>query len=165
MGFALETDQWVPAPLAETFAFFSDAENLERITPPMLRFRILTPRPIAMRAGTLIDYALRMDGLPMRWRSSIDEWEPGRCFVDRQVFGPYAKWIHRHTFAAEDGGTRVRDRVDYALPLDPLTRPLHAWVVRPRLAKIFGHRFEAIAGFLGHDPLGRVKEPLRFVSG
>jgi ligand-binding SRPBCC domain-containing protein len=158
----LETDQWVPSPLERVFPFFADARNLERITPPQLRFRILTPQPIEMAEGTLIDYALRMDGIPMRWRSRIDRWEPGRAFVDRQLSGPYARWIHTHTFEAEDGGTRVRDRVEYALPLDPLTRPMHAWLVRPRLERIFGHRNDVIAGEFGRDPAGRVREPLKF---
>jgi len=160
--FLLETDQWVPAPLERVFPFFADARNLERITPPQLSFRILTPQPIEMREGALIDYALRMDGVPMRWRSRIDRWEPGRAFVDRQLAGPYARWIHTHAFEAEAGGTRVRDRVEYALPLDPLSRPLHGLLVRPRLTRIFRFRHEVIAREFGGDPAGRAREPLRF---
>ncbi len=144
-----ETTQWVPAHLDETFAFFSDAENLEAITPPYLHFRILTQLPITMGEGVLIDYRLRLHGLPVHWLTRIEDWSPGRSFVDRQLTGPYAHWVHRHTFEAEDGGTRVSDRVDYALPYDPLSRPVHTLYVRPMVERIFRYRRGVISHVLG----------------
>src|SRR3954470_23735571 len=103
----------VPASLDETFAFFAEAANLERLTPPWLNFRTHTPLPIAMGEGTTIDYRVRLRGLPMPWRSRIDVWEPGARFVDRQIIGPYRWWRHEHRFEAVPGGTRVADHVEY----------------------------------------------------
>jgi ligand-binding SRPBCC domain-containing protein len=145
----LETWQWVPAGLDETFAFFSDARNLEAITPAFLGFEIRTPLPIEMRAGALIEYRLRLMGMPMTWLTRIDEWVPGRMFVDRQLKGPYARWVHTHRFTPEDGGTRVEDRVEYAVPLAPLSDPVRALFVRPTVERIFRHRHQAIARLLG----------------
>lgn len=150
----LRTEQWVPAPVGETFAFFADAANLEAITPPFLNFAILTPLPIAMREGALIEYRLSLHGLPMKWRTRIDRWEPGRAFVDRQLSGPYEKWVHLHTFEAADGGTWIRDQVTYVVPLDPLSRPVRALFVTPTVERIFAHRHQVIARLLGtrHSP-------------
>lgn len=147
-----ETEQVFPAEPDRAFAFFADAFNLERITPPFLRFRVRTPAPIAMGEGTLIAYALRLHGVPIRWVTRIDAWEPGRRFVDRQLSGPYARWVHEHTFEPVPGGTRVRDRVEYALPLDPLSRPLHPLFVRPDVERIFAHRRRVLAEILGDAP-------------
>ena len=116
-----ESDLWVPRPLDDVFAFFSDAANLEALTPPWLHFRILTPQPIAMHPGTLIDYRIRLRGIPISWQSEITDWSPPRQFVDQQRRGPYRRWIHTHTFAAEGIGTRVSDRVDFEVPLGWLT--------------------------------------------
>jgi ligand-binding SRPBCC domain-containing protein len=144
----LETDQWVGAGLEETFAFFSDATNLGAITPPYLGFRILTPLPIEMRDGALIEYRLTMMGLPMNWLTRIEQWAPNHSFVDVQLRGPYARWVHRHTFVSEAGGTRVRDRIEYAIPFAPLSDPVLALFVRPTLGRIFRHRHETIARLL-----------------
>ena len=138
--------QWVPTPLEETFAFFAEARNLERITPPFLRFRIVTPAPIPMRVGTLIDYRLRLRGIPVRWRTEITAWDPPRSFTDVQVRGPYRKWVHRHDFVEENGGTRVDDTVTYAVPGGALVDRL---IVRPDLERIFGYRRSAIRELLG----------------
>ena len=116
-----ESDLWVPRPLDDVFAFFSDAANLEALTPPWLHFRILTPQPIAMHPGTLIDYRIRLHGIPISWQSEITDWNPPRQFADQQRRGPYRRWIHTHTFAAEGIGTRVSDRVDFEVPLGWLT--------------------------------------------
>jgi ligand-binding SRPBCC domain-containing protein len=102
----LEREQRLPSPPEEVFAFFADARNLEAITPPLLRFRVRTPEPIAMGAGTLLKYRLRLHGVPVGWTTVIADWEPPQRFVDVQVRGPYALWHHTHTFAADGGGGR-----------------------------------------------------------
>src|SRR3954468_23005074 len=99
----------LPRPVTEVFMFFAEPGNLETLTPPWLRFHILTPQPILMRAGARIDYRLRVHGLPVRWQSEITAWEPPVRFVDEQRRGPYRVWVHEHTFEEGDGGTEVRD--------------------------------------------------------
>ena len=143
-SYLLERDQWIPAPLEDVFAFFSDAHNLERITPRWLGFRILTPRPIEMAVGARIDYRIRLAGVPMRWRTRIREWKPGEGFVDEQESGPYALWRHAHGFRELPGGVMMTDRVEYRLPLGPLGRLAHALAVRASLAAIFDYRFARI---------------------
>jgi ligand-binding SRPBCC domain-containing protein len=145
----LERIQVVPRPRAEVFAFFADAHNLERITPGFLRFRIVTPAPIAMHAGTRIDYRLSLFGVPFGWRTLIERYEPGRRFVDVQLAGPYRRWHHLHEFEDAPGGTRMLDRVEYELPLGPLGDLAHALVVRRQLRAIFDHRRRAIDALLG----------------
>lgn len=147
----LERDQWVPRPPSVVFDFFSRAENLGEITPPWMHFEIRTPVPIEMREGTLIDYRIRLAGLPVRWRTRITLWQPGRRFVDEQVRGPYALWQHVHEFVEKDGGVLVTDRVRYALPLGALGGIVHALAVRATLSAIFDYRFHRIAELLGRD--------------
>ncbi len=108
--FLLETKLWLPRPRAEVFSFFASAHNLETITPPWLNFEVLTPAPIAMRPGTLIDYRIRIHGVPVRWRTEITSWQPPYQFVDEQLRGPYKFWHHTHTFEERDGGTLCIDR-------------------------------------------------------
>jgi ligand-binding SRPBCC domain-containing protein len=144
----LQREQYVDFPLQEVFEFFAAARNLERITPPWLSFQVLTPEPIVMRIGTMIDYRLRVHGLPLRWTSAIEEWEPGRSFVDRQLRGPYGLWHHRHTFETSGSGTIVRDEVDYALPLGPVGELAHLLFVKPDLNRIFAYRHEAVPRLL-----------------
>jgi ligand-binding SRPBCC domain-containing protein len=131
------------------FDFFAEAHNLERITPPWLSFTVLTPDPIEMRVGALIDYRLRVHGIPLRWTSRIEDWEPGRSFVDRQLRGPYGLWHHRHTFAEEGQGTVVGDEVDYAMPFGALGDLAHPLFVRRDLERIFTYRHEAVPRLLG----------------
>ena len=138
-------DQWLALPLEETFAFFSDACNLERITPPFLQFRIVTPTPIDMHPGALIDYRLRVRGLPVKWRTEITRWDPPHGFTDVQLRGPYRKWVHRHEFHPENGGTRVVDIVNYLVPGGPLIDRL---IVRPEVQRIFDYRKMKIEEFL-----------------
>lgn len=109
----LDQALWLPRPRAEVFPFFADARNLECLTPPWLHFQILTPLPIPMQVGTLIDYRLKVHGVPLRWRTRIEVWDPPECFVDVQVRGPYRLWHHTHRFEAREGGTLCRDRVRY----------------------------------------------------
>ena len=135
-------------PRDEVFHFFADAANLEAITPPWLRFEILTPLPIQMRPGTLIDYRLRVRGIPIRWRTEIMEWNPPHHFVDRQISGPYHVWHHTHMFSEKDGGTLCRDEVIY--------RPRGGWLmnklfVRRDVEKIFAFREVQLRKYLGSD--------------
>jgi hypothetical protein len=147
----LERSQIVSASLDDAFAFFADAANLEAITPPWLRFRIVTPQPVGMREGALLEYRLSLHRLPVRWRTRIDTWEPGRRFVDVQLNGPYALWEHTHTFEVVDGGTLIRDRVRYRLPFGPIGELAHLLLVRRDLRRIFDYRSDAVRLRLG-DP-------------
>jgi ligand-binding SRPBCC domain-containing protein len=135
----------VSAPLEETFAFFSNAANLERLTPPWLSFRIRTPLPIDMQEGALIDYQIVLHGWPIPWRTRIDVWEPGVRFVDRQIVGPYRWWHHEHRFEAVAGGTRVIDHVEFV----PRMRWLSGAMVRRDVARIFDYRQEHLPRLLG----------------
>jgi ligand-binding SRPBCC domain-containing protein len=145
----IEREQLVPRPVGEVFAFFSQARNLERITPAWLRFEVVTPGAIAMTTGTLIAYRLRLHGVRLRWISRIEEWEADRAFVDRQLRGPYRLWHHHHEFVAHGDGTIVRDRVRYALPLGRLGDLAHAAFVHRDLERIFDFRRDAVRRLLG----------------
>ncbi len=136
-----KTELWLPLPPEAVFPFFSTATNLDAITPPWLDFRILTPPPIVMREGTLIDYRLRVHGLPLRWRTRISAWQPPHRFVDEQLCGPYRQWIYEHTFELCNGGTLARDLVRYAVPFDFIAHPLF---VRRDIEKIFEFRAEEL---------------------
>jgi hypothetical protein len=139
-------EQWLPRPPAELFPFFADAANLERITPPWLAFRILTPGPIEMRPGALIDYRLKVHGVPLRWRTRIAAWEPPHRFVDEQLRGPYRRWVHEHTFVEQDGGTLCRDDVRYAVLGGALVDRL---LVRRDVESIFAYRRRALSELFG----------------
>lgn len=137
----------LPVAREDVFAFFSRAENLERITPPELRFEFLTPLPIRMRPGVAIDYRIRLYGIAMRWRTRIREWYPPSVFIDEQEEGPYALWVHQHRFFPEGDGTRVEDWVRYRLPLGWLGRTAHP-MVRRQLERIFDYRETQIRSLL-----------------
>lgn len=132
----LDAQTVVAASLDDTFAFFSAAANLERLTPPWLNFRIRTPPPIVMREGLEIDYRIVLHGWPIPWRSRVDVWEPGVRFVDRQILGPYRWWHHEHRFEPADGGTRVIDRVGFV----PRARWISGRLVRRDVERIFAYR-------------------------
>ena len=158
----LRTRMVLPLPRKEVFAFFSDAGNLERITPPELRFEILTPLPFEIRAGTLIDYRLRLFGIPFRWRTRIDVFRPEDSFVDEQLRGPYRSFVHTHGFREVPGGTEITDHVRWALPLQPLGE-LAAPLVARQLDRIFRYREEAIRRILAPGEPAR-EAPLRAVG-
>jgi ligand-binding SRPBCC domain-containing protein len=145
----LHREQFVARPLDEVFEFFSSAGNLELLTPSLMHFEIVTPGPIAMAPGTLIEYRLRVHGIPIRWISRIEEWEQGRRFVDRQLKGPYKLWHHTHEFEEMPGGTKVSDSVRYELPLGVLGELGGLPLVRRDLARIFDYRREAVQKLLG----------------
>lgn len=138
----LNTEIWLPVPRDVVFPFFADAGNLERITPPWLKFSILTPQPIVMRVGAFIDYKIKVRGFPMRWKTEITAWEPPHRFVDEQRKGPYRQWIHEHRFEEKDGGTLVIDNVRYRAPGGPWVERLF---VRPDVKRIFAYRQERLS--------------------
>lgn len=143
-SYVLEREQLVPAPLDEVFRYFAEPDNLGAITPNWVHFRILEVEGAPMRAGTRIEYEIRLQGIPHRWLAEIVAFDPPRGFTDLQLRGPYRYWRHEHAFAAVDGGTLVRDRVDYQLPLGALGRLARPYVVR-QLDRIFDERRDAIA--------------------
>ncbi|MGE5408858.1 MAG: SRPBCC family protein [Syntrophothermus sp.] len=146
----LERSQRVGLPRERAFEFFADAHNLERITPPWLAFSVLTPAPIEMREGALIEYRLRLHGAPVHWRTRIDVWEPPLRFVDRQLSGPYALWEHTHLFEpAGEGATTIRDVVRYSLPLGPLGELARRLLVKRDVERIFDYRREAVRDLMG----------------
>ena len=139
----------MPLPPDETFEFFADARNLERITPSWLHFRVLSTTPIEMGPGTLISYRLRLHGVPVRWLTEIREWRPIEGFRDVQVSGPYSLWDHEHRFRPDGaGGTLIEDRVRYAIPLGPLGRIARRLFVGRDLERIFDHRAAAVEKLL-----------------
>lgn len=156
--YLLEREQSISRSLSETFDFFAQAENLGRITPPWLHFRIRSQLPIQMRVDARIDYTIRLAGVPLHWRTRITAWEPERSFVDIQERGPYALWEHTHLFEPRESGVLMTDRVRYALPLGWLGQAANALAVRSALTAIFDYRFQCIQSLLdksapghGHD--------------
>ena len=152
-----KSELWLPRPRDEVFAFFAEAGNLDAITPPWLKFRTMTPAPIRMEKGTLIDHRLRIHGFPLRWRSKITEWQPLIRFVDEQVRGPYRLWKHEHEFDERDGGTLVRDRVQYAVPFDFL---VHDLLVRRDVEKIFAYRTQQLRKRFGAGSASNTALPI-----
>ena len=139
--FRFITHQTIEQPIAQVFAFFSDAHNLAEITPPWLRFEVLTPAPIAMQVGTRIDYRLRLRGIPLSWQSEITAWVPPRSFMDEQRRGPYRLWRHTHTFEETAAGTVVGDEVEYAVWGSSVVNTLF---VRRDIERIFAYRAEKL---------------------
>ncbi|MDZ7331762.1 MAG: SRPBCC family protein [candidate division KSB1 bacterium] len=138
--YTLETKTILNNPIDDIFPFFANAENLDRVTPPWLKFEILTPLPIEMKIGTIVDYRLQLHGIPIRWRSKITEWNPPLKFTDVQIKGPYRFWKHEHLFIAEGNQTRMTDRVQYAIPGWIFAPLIHLLLVQPDLEKIFRYR-------------------------
>lgn len=148
----LRREQRLPGSPTDVFPFFGDARNLESITPPLLRFRMLTPDPIVMGHGTRLRYRLRVRGVPVRWLTEIREWDPPHRFVDEQLEGPYALWHHTHTFDDDGAGaTIMRDEVRYELPLGPIGELAHGLLVRRDLERIFDYRAARVPELLARS--------------
>jgi ligand-binding SRPBCC domain-containing protein len=147
--YTLQREITVPQPLPVVFEFFSKAQNLEILTPPWLRFQILTPQPIMMRPGATIAYQLRVRGIPLRWLTEIERWDPPYEFIDIQIKGPYKFWRHTHRFRELESGTRIADIVDYTLPFGVLGRMVHHLQVAKDLAMIFDYREQRVRALLG----------------
>lgn len=135
--FTFSCELWLPSPLSVVYPFFAAAENLEVLTPPFLNFHILTPKPIHMAVGTRIQYQLKLHGIPIHWESEITGWDPPHFFSDDQIRGPYRHWHHEHSFEERDGGTLVRDKVEYAVPGGSL---INRFFVASDLRRIFDYR-------------------------
>jgi ligand-binding SRPBCC domain-containing protein len=151
--FTLRREQLLPGAPDDVFPFFADARNLEAITPPLLKFEVVTPGAIPMRVGTLIQYRLTLRGIGVDWLTSIQEWEPPHRFVDVQVRGPYQLWHHTHEFTGAPGGesTLMRDTVRYAIGFGPLGQFAARAFVHRDVATIFDFRRAAVAGALRRD--------------
>jgi ligand-binding SRPBCC domain-containing protein len=152
-NYTIQREQWVPRPLEEVFAFFSDARNLEILTPAWLKFHILTV-PDRIESGVHIQYRLGWHGIPLRWTTEITRWDPPHGFEDIQLSGPYKLWRHTHRFQSRDDGTQLSDRVEYALPLGFLGSIAHALQVRRNVEQIFDYRYERIQQMFGGPPQG-----------
>ena len=153
-GYAMRAECIVPGTLEEVFEYFSNASNLQELTPPWLHFNIVTPEPIEMFVGQTIDYKLRVHGFPIRWRSEITDWEPNVRFVDESRRGPYTHWHHEHLFESCEAGTRVTDIVHYGVPGGAL---IHAFFVRRDIATIFNYRRKVLRERFGEATT--LKEP------
>jgi ligand-binding SRPBCC domain-containing protein len=144
----LRRKQFLPLPRTEAFEFFADAANLEEITPPWLNFRIVSPTPIDIRTGAIIEYKLSWRGIPIAWTTEIRKWNPPYEFVDTQIRGPYQLWHHTHKFEEVEGGTMMTDVVWYKVPGGPLGEIVHSMQVKRDVRKIFDYRYHRIGTLL-----------------
>ncbi|HEX6752619.1 MAG TPA: SRPBCC family protein [Solirubrobacterales bacterium] len=152
-SYLLERSQRVEVPLDRAFAFYGDALNLEPLTPPWLHFELLTPGKIEFGPGTLLDYRIRLHGVPIRWRTRIETWEPPTRFVDTQARGPYSSWEHTHLFEPDgEKATVIHDRIRYSVPLGPVGALAHRLFVRRDLERIFDFRRDAVTERLTAEP-------------
>lgn len=157
--YTLERTQLIARPLAEVFAFFADAGNLEEITPGWLHFQFVTPLPIEVKPGALIDYRLRLCGVPFSWRTRIETFVPNESFTDVQIRGPYRLWHHLHQFRETLEGTLMLDRVDYQMPMGVFGQAALALFVKGMLERIFDYRCERTAELLGRESLEKPANP------
>jgi ligand-binding SRPBCC domain-containing protein len=151
-NYTLQREQYVPRELEQIFPFFERPENLALITPPQLEFRLLTPSPVKMEQGRVIDYTIRLFGIPVRWRSLISHYDPPHCFVDEQLQGPYSFWHHTHRFLERGSGTLLCDEVRFAMPLylpPPIGALMHEAYLGPMLKLIFDYRRDLFENFFG----------------
>lgn len=158
--YTLNREQRIARPLNDVFAFFERPENLATITPPWLSFRIITPGPIEMAPGAVIDYTVRAFGIRHRWTTLIAVYDPPYRFIDVQLRGPYSFWHHTHTFEEIPGGTMIRDEVRYILPFGIVGRMAHGAVVKRRLKRIFDYRLRVVANMLADKAGGIENAPM-----
>ena len=157
-GFLLTTELTIQRPIEEVFQFFSSAENLERITPSSVKFKIITPTPIEMKQGALIDYRLKIRGIPIKWRTEIESWNPPFRFTDQQLRGPYKRWFHEHTFESiGHGATLAKDCVHYIPRFGSL---VHKYFVKPDLIKIFTYRQETLSAIFANSAKPAIEMPV-----
>ncbi len=156
--YVLEREQWVPQPLDTVFEFFENPDNLVRITPSWLDFKIVAMEPNVIRAGTRIEYRLKWYGFPYRWVTLIESWSEGESFVDTQINGPYILWHHTHTFKEVAGGVLLTDRVRYRLPFGPIGRLMHVLIVKRQLQEVFDYRLKKVAEFFSGGTYFRTPE-------
>ena len=142
--YTFKKEQFVPSDIDTVFEFFSRPENLEKITPKKMGFNIITPKPIEMKEGSIIDYTVKILGVPMRWRTIISSYKKNEYFVDEQLKGPYSYWHHKHYFEEVDGGVMIIDEITYALPLEAFRIIVHPLIIEPQLNEIFDFRFQTI---------------------
>ena len=145
--------QFIDKPLDVVFSFFAKPENLRRITPSTLDFQILTPTPISMAKGTVIDYNIKVMGIRVHWRTLITSYNPPTQFVDEQTKGPYLLWIHTHTFKIKDEGVEIHDCIEYSIPLGLLGRFVHFLWIKRKLDQIFDFRRRKIEEIFISDEL------------
>jgi ligand-binding SRPBCC domain-containing protein len=143
------SEQWVPKKIEEIFPFFSEAKNLEALTPPWLHFEVTSQSTPEIGMDTLIDYRLKIHGVPARWRSHIKDWKPNEGFVDTQVKGPYTLWYHTHLFRPFQGGTLISDHVYFKVPGGLLGKTLLGWKIKQDVQEIFNYRFDRIVELFG----------------
>ena len=149
--YTLDSIQFINKPIEDVFEFFSNPDNLSVITPPKLGFKILTPTPIKMSIGRLIDYKIYLMGIPIHWRTLITNFDPPHTFIDQQIKGPYTIWHHTHTFQKVDGGVEIKDRVVYSIPFSILGRILNFLWIRKDLENIFNYRKKVIDELFEND--------------
>jgi ligand-binding SRPBCC domain-containing protein len=148
-----KTEQQIDKPIDEVFSFFAKVENLERITPAWLNFKIITPLPVEMRSGTKIDYQIKLYGVPLNWKTEITRWDPPSLFIDTQLKGPYSAWIHEHRFAEQDGKTIMHDTVDYDIPAGFLTPLINKFFIEKQINAIFAYRRREIERYFSQNSI------------
>ena len=142
--YKLQYTHIIDSDINKVFDFFSNPENLALITPSKLDFKILTPVPIKMKEGQLIDYTIKLAGFNIRWRTMITEYLPMKSFVDQQLVGPYSMWHHTHEFEELDGCIKMIDTINYVMPFGLIGRIVNAFWVKRDLNKIFEYRKKII---------------------
>ena len=149
--YTLKKEQKISKNILEVFDFFSKPENLKTITPAKLSFNIITPTPIFMSKGTVIDYTIRLFKIPIHWRTLITKYDPPHEFIDEQIKGPYNFWHHTHKFKQVDGGVEISDKVIYSIPMGIIGQVLHFLWIKRDLEKIFLYRKKVIEDLLVHN--------------
>ena len=149
--YEINTTQFIAKPLEMVFDFFSKPENLEHITPSYLKFNLQTPSPVIMKIGQIIDYKIKLKGIPLRWRSQITSYDPPYHFVDEQIRGPYALWQHTHTFKEKNGTTLIEDHILYKIPFGIIGSAANSLFVKKDLTRIFQYRKEKINLIFGKE--------------